>query len=276
MKMNVMVPAGGLGNRMKVISATRLLAEKAQVPFRILWFQDWGMGCRFDDLFLSVDTPLVSLKEATLRDKIMSDRPRKRNLWLPLIFQQLMFQGRMNEKAVTRGGNRDFDFVGLAGKKHLWMASNIYFMNREIPLDAFDMFRPIPRLQQKIDEVTRDFDKNIVGVHVRRTDNERSVRTSPTWLFVERMKKEKENVKFYLATDSEDVKKEMKSVFGKRIITSPEPADRGSLPGIEDALTEMYSLARTRRIFGSAYSTFSQTAAYIGRCELELIQKRQQ
>ena len=88
------------------------------------------------------------------------------------------------------------------------------------------------------------------------------------------MQQEPTDVKFYLATDSEEVKEEMRYIFGNRIITSPNKATRGNLEGMEDALVEMYLLATTDRILGSSCSTYSMTAASIGRVPLEIIEKK--
>jgi hypothetical protein len=66
----------------------------------------------------------------------------------------------------------------------------------------------------------------------------------------------------------------MREIFGDRIITSPNKAMRGNLEGMEDALVEMYLLAATQRILGSSCSTYSMTAAAIGRTPLDIIEKK--
>lgn len=59
----------------------------------------------------------------------------------------------------------------------------------------------------------------------------------------------------YLATDSEEVKREMKERYGDRIFCSGKKADRGSLEGIREGITDMYTLARTQKIYGSFQSS---------------------
>ena len=86
------------------------------------------------------------------------------------------------------------------------------------------------------------------------------------------MKQEPDTQCFYLATDSENVKAEMKQIFGDRIITPSDKAERGSLAGMENALVEMYSLAATSRIIGTVASTYSMTAAAIGKIQLEVLE----
>ena len=95
-----------------------------------------------------------------------------------------------------------------------------------------------------------------------------SIRQSPIELFYQKLDeeiKEDDKVAIYLATDSEEVKREMKERYGDRIFCSGKKADRGSLEGIREGITDMYTLARTQKIYGSFQSSFSNIAAQLGR-----------
>lgn len=269
----VFVPAGGLGNRMKAISAAVRLARESRSRLTILWFEDWGLGCRFDQLFRPIDSTGVSLRQGSGTDKMFFDRPRKRNLQLPQFFQRLVFNVRMDEEETTQRMYKGFDFVAWAQGKRAWLASHVYFMAKEVPDNAFDDFHPIAKLQQRIDETTADFHGKVIGVHIRRTDQQRSIQYSPTPMFIARMREEPEDTRFYLASDDEEVKNELRREFPGRILTLPRKAERGSLSGMEDALVELYTLSRTRKIIGSFGSTYSLTAAAIGRIQVEIIKK---
>ena len=111
-------------------------------------------------------------------------------------------------------------------------------------------------------------------LHIRRTDNLASIRQSPIELFYQKLDekiKEDGKVAIYLATDSEEVKREMKERYGDRIFCSGKKADRGSLEGIREGITDMYTLARTQKIYGSFQSSFSDMAAQIGGVPLEIL-----
>jgi len=54
---------------------------------------------------------------------------------------------------------------------------------------------------------------------------------------------------------------------------SGHAAERNSLQGMQDALVELYTLSRTSRIIGSMQSSYSETAAQIGRIQCEFINK---
>ena len=67
------------------------------------------------------------------------------------------------------------------------------------------------------------------------------------------------------------MKREMKKRYGDRIFCSGKKADRGSLEGIREGITDMYTLARTQKIYGSFQSSFSDMAAQIGGVPLEIL-----
>ena len=71
-----------------------------------------------------------------------------------------------------------------------------------------------------------------------------------------------------LATDDQGVKAELTAEFGSRVITAAAAASRSSADGIRGGLADMYTLARTQRIYGSAGSSFSPMAARIGGVEM--------
>lgn len=269
----VFVPAGGLANRMKAVSAAVGLAADSGSDLRILWFKDWGLGCSFAELFQPINRPGVSLKEASLTDKIVFDRPRRHNLWLPKPFLWLLFDLRIDEKTATRLCRDGFDFTKTTGGGRIWMSSHIYFTAKQMPEGCFSMFKPTPELQQRIDDATANFGSRVVGIHVRRTDLTRSIEHSPTSLFIERMRREPQDTVFYLATDDDSVKKDLQKAFPERIIMSSKKAERGTTDGIKDALVELYTLSRTRLIIGSYGSSFSLVAAHIGGKTLEVIDK---
>lgn len=182
------VPAGGMGNRMKALSAAITLARQCHSRAEIIWFRDGGLGCRFDQLFLPLDEPDATLREATLTDLLLHDRPRRRNLYVPLCAQRLLYEGRMDEQACTQGMRTHFDFVEWATGKRAWMSSHVYFMADEPPTGTYDRFRLIPQLQQRVDRTVAEAGDDVVGVHIRRTDNERSIAESPTEAFIARMR----------------------------------------------------------------------------------------
>lgn len=264
---------GGLANRMRSIHAAVALAKSTQSHLRILWFKDQGLNCRFDQLFQPLQLPDVSLREATVTDFWMNDRPRKKNFFIPRIFEQFAFDARIYEKQIPELMRNAFDFAAWAKGRKVYIASchQFYTKNND---DMWSMFRPIPTIQHTIDKEARCFNTHTWGIHIRRTDHVKSIKESPTELFVQWMAQQiatEKDTLFYLATDSEEDKAELVTKFGKRIITSANKADRNSVEGMQDAVVSMYLLARTKGILGSFFSSYSEIAAQINHVEFKVL-----
>lgn len=82
---------------------------------------------------------------------------------------------------------------------------------------------PVDEIMEEVENRCRNFSDAMIGVHIRRTDNLASIRQSPIELFYQKLDekiKEDGKVAIYLATDSEEVKREMKERYGDRIFCS--------------------------------------------------------
>lgn len=82
------IPVGGLANRMRAVSSAVTLAQKTNTTIDIVWFQDWALHAPFKTLFCPINIQNAHLREATLTDHILYDRPRKRNMNIPLFFKR--------------------------------------------------------------------------------------------------------------------------------------------------------------------------------------------
>ena len=95
------VPDGGLANRMRSIAAAVRLSDQIGSVLEIIWFQDWGLKCDFEDLFMPIDKENILIRNASMKDKILYDRPRRRNLHLQVFFQKFMFDLRVGGGGVS-------------------------------------------------------------------------------------------------------------------------------------------------------------------------------
>ena len=76
---------------------------------------------------------------------------------------------------------------------------------------------------------------------------------------------ENPDVKFFLATDDKDEETLLRKTFPGRIVSNENRTlRRDSLDGMYDALLDLYCLAACKKIIGSYYSSFTDTAAALG------------
>lgn len=268
------VPVGGLANRMRAVASAVTLAGKTKSELSIIWFQDWALNAPFYQLFKPVDREVACLRDASRLDYALLDRPRSKNFHFPLLYQKLTFKSCLYERSITPLCNQRFDFEQWARDgRCVYMASYTAFQSYDYSWVS-RLFIPVDEIQTDIETRSRNFSDKMIGVHIRRTDNEASIRQSPIELFYRKLDKElKENNEagIYLATDSEEVKQAMKERYGDRILSSEKQADRGSLEGIREGVADMYTLARTQKIYGSFQSSFSDMAAQLGTVPLEIL-----
>ena len=272
----LLVPSGGLANRMRAIASSWQLCQRLSAPLQVVWFQGWGMHAAFGDLFEPFDVQGLTLREATWWDYLVNDRPRRHNLWLPWLPQQLYYKrGVINELQVAHLRDTGFDFEAWLRGHQRYMSCYDEFGTVSDSCYA-QLFRPNRDVLGLVEQSTSRFSRYTIGMHIRRTDNVDSIRRSPLELFMEAGQRElatHTDLTIFLATDSEEVKHEMRSAFGDRVVTSDHEASRDSVDGIREGLADMWSLSRTQRIYGSAGSSFSVMAARVGGTPLEILER---
>jgi hypothetical protein len=111
--------------------------------------------------------------------------------------------------------------------------------------------------------------KEMVGVHIRRTDHRKSIESSPSHEFWKEM--ELHDTHFYLATDDIGERAAACERFGERVVTGPKTLlGRNSPDGCWDAMVDMICLSKCSLIIGSYASSFSEVAAAIGNVPLKI------
>ena len=136
------------------------------------------------------------------------------------------------------------------------------------------LFQPVKEVMNEVNHFRDQFSDHTIGLHIRRTDHQQSIANSPDYLFFEKVEQEiacHADTKVFLATDNNEVKAAFCERFGDRVLFPKEEARRDSISGIRGGLVDMYTLAVTGKIYGSAGSTFSPMAAKIGGCEIEVL-----
>ena len=290
----------GLGNRLVAIASARGLArEHSKSRVNLIWIADSDIAyCKFSDLFeLTTDDTRVVVDRAMgvslllfyLRISLVQIRVYKHNLFVFTMLRLLRWVGYL----LTRANfDKIFNIADTSRSvmEHPWHTSARFrrlkpkLGNRTLVYShqlfhgkpRFDFCKPRPHIQKRVDEIADRFGEYTVGVHIRLKDyvGEWIEQVSPVELFIQRMSVELERndkVKFFLATDSGYAKELVTEHFKDRVITQEGSLIRTKHSGMENAVVDMYTLARTDKILGPYLSTFSRCAAMIGKTEFEVV-----
>lgn len=265
-----LIPVGGLANRMRAIVSVLNACEKAGVKLRIIWFRNRELNAPFFSLFNPLRHQNVMVKEADWLDFFRYYRPVKKNMWLSKFYLRSHFDRIVDRLGCIPIVRNEQTLVSIICETNRLYIESCYDMGNYRNIG--NIMSPNRRLSRRMDDfVGANFGVRTIGIHIRRTDNAESIQSSPLSLFIEAVKREigiDENVRFFVASDSDTDKQELLDKFGDRIITTFESCDRNSRQGIENGLTDLYLLSRTCKIYGCAGSSFTEVASLIGNIEL--------
>lgn len=262
-----LVPVGGLCNRINTIKCAIATHNALGYEFNVYWRNCSELKADFEDLFDPVSKAGVRIKP--LHNPLLWTGGNKLggafNFLRRICGYDLCING-------TCHSNEDFRKLIGTSKKVYIFASNRFSTFTDVEINTF--LHPKRMLQERIDTITKTFN-DVIGIHIRRTDNMASIATSTDEKFFARMDKElieNPQVRFFLATDSNTVKDAYQKRYGDAIITNRFDLSRDTLEGMENAVIDLWCLARCKYILGSAASTYSTCAASINNRKIEIIE----
>jgi len=130
--------------------------------------------------------------------------------------------------------------------------------------------KPSTEISLQLEERLADIDfSKVLGVHIRRGDNEKAIHQSPFQGFKKYL--ETTDGQFLLVTDDTTIKEMLSSMFSGRCFTAAKLLSRQSEDGMKEAAIDFFALARCPTILGSACSSFSEIAALYGDSKLSLV-----
>ncbi len=267
----VVAPEGGLCNRMRVMLAAANAAAAAACRVRVAWRECAECGCRFGDVFAPLPEGFPEGAEGFLvAPARFRDTPAsRRNLWLPALARKA---ARRACRSGYGGSGREDVLSLLSRRRRVYVSTCFDFFGGGIAMG--DMFRPAPQVAEEAGRLAALFGARAVGVHIREGDNAVSRRRSPARLFAERLRAELSRdpqARFFLASDSEEVRRRFAAEFPGSVVASDGVLSRSSVEGMRAAAADLFALARTSRIIGSYWSSFSGTAAELGGIPVETL-----
>lgn len=247
------VPEGGLCNRMRVIASARLLAKAANTDLLVKWYRTPDLNCSFSDLFKP--SALFQVAEAAQMSKFSKAAARLGEHASRLSGHVVLGSGE------TAPGKVDVDaVVALARSRNLTIRTN---SRLQVEKGMYQCFQPSALIESMLLPYQARL-RHSVGVHIRRADNVQAIEFSPLSQFLSLMRQELErdpDTHFFVATDSKETFAEVKGEFGERVFEHVKASyERDDPAAIKDAAVDLYALSRTRRLIGSYWSSFTDTA----------------
>jgi hypothetical protein len=268
-------PLGGLGNRLRTIASTLALARRSGHRVDVWWRAAGGLRAEFLDLFRQPDA-----------FELVRGSPRLR---LALRTRQATALRRTAAWALNRLAGVDYavfdedfpeavwpgtlDLAGaIRGKRRVYLETCQPFGDAA---QEYRHFHLAEDLRQRVEDLAARFGRTL-GVHVRRTDNAVAVAESPLGAFFAAVDLELERGRdsLFLSTDDPAVEEAFRERYGARVLTLGEKVlARDSVDGARDAAVDLFALARTQKVIGSYWSSFSDVAAHLGGIPLEIMRR---
>jgi hypothetical protein len=259
--MMTVVPEGGLCNRLRVLASASVLAQATGQQMRAHWYRTPDFNCRFDALFAIVDLPFQVIEGGA-----MSKPAKALTRWHDLR-AALGGTPRLGPRETAPGA---FDFDAMAPRLRrgdVFIRSNSCLVSRP---RMFQAFKPVGDAASRISGIRARLARS-VGVHVRRTDNDKASAFSTLERFVELMHAEllsNADTEFFVATDDPEAIRALRQEFGQRVWEYPKRAYARDEPmSLVDAVVDLYGLGSSRKLIGSYWSSFTDTAAALNDIE---------
>jgi len=284
-------PLGGLSNRLRVISSFQVLARHTGRELGVCWapsngFSDEDLGELFENQYARIDEAefdrLCEEERALCLHEVISISGmlgRRRWRWDPGIGMDEVLDTAARPVVAYRGLQR---LDGLVGRVAAIELPGSFLDDYLAELRSW---RPVAPLRRVVDELAGGFDGRTVGVHVRRGDALTHPRVSSQFrlsserAFFARMDellRDDPGTTFFLATDSSETDARFRERYGGALRTNRA---KRFVPSVvfqpkenqRDAVIDLFSLARTRHVLGTRYSSFSSAAADLGGISREVV-----
>lgn len=276
MKKLYIVPEGGLANRMRAIASGVSLARKTDREMIVIWHRDRGLNASFSDIFHTEDLPFDLRETGDFKYYLQFEEPRKSNLYISRLTAALDGKERIcqNVNREYISDEREIECLVKKSPKDYIIKSGLIFHEINGRLMS-EIFRYNDNVSKRIKEITAGIIPDLT-LQIRRTDNVKSIAYSPLAAFeniAEKLIKENNKVKIFVATDDELTKSYFKEKFMDNILYNKTPARRDTKEGIIDAAAELYIMSSSRHIYGSYWSSYSEIAALMGGCPLTVVKR---
>ena len=274
-------PIGGLCNRLMAIDSAISLCEKLGLHLKVIWIRDKWLNAGYDDLFKSLKAKIpVEIVEYESVPILYSDKtlykPKQRlyNAFLKLL-QRIKFGHVLHGYEVKKILEEKSDLgATLPATKQIYLA---YWRRLSPGKIAKSRFIPTSDIATTIRDLSENIGQDYIGIHIRRGDHSIVINESPLKVFIDMIEQYihyKPTTVFFLASDSMEVKKEIKKLYHNSIIfQTAEEGDRESTSGMKKAVVDLFLLSKSKEVWGNSKSTYIRVASEIGNNEIIEVRK---
>lgn len=275
-KFIVCVNRAGIGNRLRGLVSAMRLCKKLNRKLLLYWENNKYLGCDFNDLFENkfneVDEEFIKLisnqpYSKTYRDVLESDFDDHEYIILDtwkFVFLPGEIKNDFNKTYASKeGANIDFEFERIPMK---------------LRLDILEELIELRVTKDVLDKVKSFEDKNKLeeynGMHVRRGDNKFTTDGREKVSSDEKFTKiilDNPDEKFFVSSDSVLSSISLKTMFPERVIYYPEEdKKRSTKESIQEALASIILLSKTKHLYGSFLSTFTEMVWWFSGCKTKV------
>ncbi len=268
MRQLTVVPQGGLCNRLRLLFSLMEAEGHGVDNIRVEWARNAECRAWFEELFEPLETEALSI----VHRHWWAIPIRRQNLWMPAVVRWLL---GFNRQCVNYLPESEDDFWQLLQRDERIYISTGYSLCGYTS-QTMARLRPLPELRQRINSMMEMCGPRTVGVHIRRTDNVVAMQHSTPEGFRKAMRREVQkhaDTCFFLATDDDSLKAELRQEFGHRIVSQQTDVRRDTVEGMRDAVVDLWCLAATRQLIGSYWSSFTDIAAEMGNIPVEIVRE---
>lgn len=262
MKNVVLIPIGGLCNRIRFICSSYEFMEK-WAKIYVIWLQTDECNIKMENLFsLPYDIKVVNYD--------ITGKGGRKYIYLILkliITHSRRFISQLDFSHSTKGNSEEM----AAEFKEKFTKHTMFCAGCEKIKETYstEIMKPTDEIQKMVQENIKDY-PDYVSMHIRRTDFYEAIKRSPVKSFEKYIESEIRNGnKIYLATDDKDLKEKLVQKYKPYIYTQDVSSfSRNDGVGIREAYVDLLCLSKGKREYGSFGSSFSEVASVIGGIEL--------
>jgi len=265
----IIQPLGGLANKIRNITSTRVLSKYMGYSHEITTWVEDDSAPGFDTIYKLTNGFQISLNKP-------EDFTTIKPLNTPFDIDEL----KKNNNIFMRGHNI---------VKPKLIDGNEWIKEYQKTLNELE-------LKDEIKLLIPELPNDCIGVQIRRTDNVESIENSLLEDFIRTIKNTPNPI--FLCTDDKKIEEQIKTMFGDQIIINEKKGwdndkiihwdqrewyinDISKYPytkeeqttSLIEAVIDFYTLSKTSKIYGSYWSSYSEEASKINNIELMVVKK---